>query len=282
VTEERPVPSPFGAATLTLLAWALTMVGEALFADVGAAFAVAVGLCIGLGGVGTLAARSVPSPADVRLGLLGFRPAFLVPILLMLPSVVLASEIDNWVRPLFAALPPPEPAQPAPDEEELRLVAIESVITLVLLRPVLEEFFFRGVVQQGLVAHLGALGGVVQTALLSGLTAGGLALVAPGLVASEAAQTAFLGLLLGLLRHTSGSVLASMVAAVGMRVLGFVAVAMASSVPIRGFNTPGPDHTPLAILAPCATLVALGAWLALRYPAGEGSLRGSESKRELS
>jgi membrane protease YdiL (CAAX protease family) len=271
VTEERPVPSPVGAAALTLLAWSLTIFGQVLFSEVGAAFAVAVGLCIGFGGVGTLAARSVPAPADVRLGLRGFRPAFLLPILLLLPSVLLASEIDNWVRPLFPALPAPEPRAAAPDQEELRLAAIEYVITLVLMRPVLEEFFFRGVVQQGLVAHLGAIGGVAQTALLSGLASGGLAPLGPGSVASGAAQAAFLGLLLGLLRHASGSLLAPMVAAVGMETLRFVAVSLAPSVPIQGFNLPGPDHTPLVILAPCAALVALGTWLALRLPRGAGA-----------
>jgi membrane protease YdiL (CAAX protease family) len=269
--EERPVPSPAGAAVLTLLAWAIATFGWALFAqDAGPLFSLAVGLCLGFGGVGTAAARAVPAPADVRLGLRGFAPRLLLPILLLLPAVVLASEIDNYVRPLFPALPLPEAAAAPPEDPEvMRLAATEYLITMVLLRPVLEEFFFRGVIQQGLVAHLGAAAGVLQTALLGGLASGGVALLlfGPDRAASAAAQAAFLGLPLGVLRQVSGSLLAPMVGAVGMAAAGFVSfTALAERLPIPGFNAPG-AHTPLWILAVCAALAAAGAALAPRLGA---------------
>jgi membrane protease YdiL (CAAX protease family) len=268
VSAQRPVPSPVGAAVLTLLAWAIAIFGFALLLeDAGMSLALAIGLCLGYGGVGTVAARAVPPPADQRLGLRGFAPRFALPILLALPIVVLGSEVDNWVRPLFPALQLPEGAAGAPaDEEVVRLAAVELVIVLVLLRPVLEEFFFRGVVQQGLVAHLGAVGGVLQTSFLSGLASGGLALpFGADRAASTAVQGVLVGLWLGLLRHTSGSLLAAIVAAVLLEAASIaLATGLAERIPIAGFNAPG-EHTPVAVLAACALPVAAGVALALRF-----------------
>jgi membrane protease YdiL (CAAX protease family) len=253
---------------LTLLAWATSLFGLALLAaDAGPWLSLAVGLCLGYGGVGTLAARAVPAPAEARLGLRGFAPRFGLPIVLLLPAIVLGSEIDNWVRPLFPALPVPKEAEALPSEEVLRLVTLEYVIVQALIRPVLEEFFFRGVMQQGLIAHLGAVAGVVQTALLAGLASGGLALPfgGAGLAASSAARGAFLGLALGLLRHASGSLLAPIVAAVLLESAAIaLGTGLAADLPIAGFNAPG-DHTPLAILAASALPVAAAITLALRW-----------------
>jgi membrane protease YdiL (CAAX protease family) len=267
---ERPLPSPVGATVLTLLAWFTVILGWALLESAGPSLALAVGLCLGFGGVGTVAARAVPAPADRRLGLRGFAPSFALPILLMAPAIVLASEIDNWVRPLFpATLPGLEAAAAAATDEGS--VAFEAIITLVLLRPVLEEFFFRGVVQQGVVAHLGFPAGLLQTALLSGLASGGLMILGgPDRAASAAAQAAFVGLLLGVLREGSGSLLAPILAAVLMQSAGVAAVAAAERFPIQGFTGPPGAHTPLWILAACAAPVALAVWLSLRNMSGDG------------
>ena len=264
MSEERPVPSPLGAALMTLLAFVAVLLGWVLFApDAGNAFGLAVGLCLGFGGIGTLAARSVPG-AEERLGLRGFSPRFLLPMLLFLPSLVLASELDNLVRPLFPAIQLPQDAV-ADSADVVRLVTLEFAITTALLRPVLEEFFFRGVIQQGVVAHLGALGGVAYTAALFGLANGGLELpFGPDRAASGAVQAAFAGLLLGLLRQASGSLLAPIVTSCALECLGIAStVLLANALPMPGFNAPGP-HTPLAVLAPCAAAVALGAWLTVR------------------
>jgi len=269
VSEEPALPSPVGATVLTLLAWVTVILGWALLEEASPSLGLAVGLCLGFGGVGTLAARAVPAPADRRIGLRGFAPRFALPILLMAPAIVLASEIDNWVRPLFPSSPALEAAAASAGGQ--RYAAFEAVITLVLLRPVLEEFFFRGVVQQGLVAHLGFPAGLLQTAILSGLASGGLLLVAgPDRAASAAAQGAFAALLLGTLRQGSGSLLAPILAAVLMQSTGVAAVAAGERFPIQGFTGPSGEHTPLAILAACAAPVALGCFLALRAPATEG------------
>ena len=206
----------------------------------------------------------MPPPADERLGLRGFAPRFALPILLMAPAILLTSEIDNWVRPLFPATLPGLEAAAASAIEE-RFAAFEAVITLVLLRPVLEEFFFRGVVQQGVVAHLGFPAGLLQTALLSGLASGGLMLLAgPDRAASAAAQATFVGLLLGVLRQGSGSLLAPILAAVLMQSAGVAFVAASERLPIQGFTGPPGEHTPLWILVACAAPVALAVWLSLR------------------
>ena len=269
MSEEPALPSPVGATVLTLLAWFTVVLGWALLEDAGPSLGLAVGLCLGFGGVGTLAARAVPAPADVRLGLRGFAPRFALPVLLLVPAILLASEIDNWVRPLFPSNPALEAA--AASAEEQRFAALEAVITLVLLRPVLEEFFFRGVVQQGVVAHLGFPAGLLQTALLSGLASGGLMLFAgPDRAASAAAQAVFVGLLLGALRQGSGSLLAPILAAVLMQSAGVAAVAAAERYPIQGFTGPPGEHTPLWMLAACAAPVALGCFLALRGRGAEG------------
>jgi membrane protease YdiL (CAAX protease family) len=186
-------------------------------------------------------------------------------MLLLLPSLLLASELDNLVRPLFPSLALTAEGEAAPDPVVLRLATVEFAITTALLRPVLEEFFFRGVIQQGVVAHLGALGGVAYTAALFGLVNGGLELpFGPDRAASAAAQAAFAGLLLGLLRQASGSLLAPIVASCALESLGLAStVLLAAALPIPGYNAPGP-HTPLSVLAPCAASVSLGAWLLLR------------------
>jgi membrane protease YdiL (CAAX protease family) len=261
---------------LTLLAWFTVTLGWALLEEAGPSLALAIGLCLGFGGVGTLAARAVPAPADLRLGLRGFAPRYALPILLMVPAIVLASEIDNWVRPLF----PSNPSLPVEGTEgsDPRYAAFEAVITLVLLRPVLEEFFFRGVVQQGVVAHLGFPAGLLQTALLSGVASGGLLLFAgPDRAASGAAQAFFLGLLLGVLRQGSGSLLAAILGAVLMQSAGVAAAAGAERFPIQGFTGPPGEHTPLWILAACAAPVALGCWLALRDTGGDRGAPASGS-----
>jgi membrane protease YdiL (CAAX protease family) len=272
VSEPQPaIPTPLGAASLTLFAWAITLFGTALASGAEGAISLAIGLCLGFGGVGTMAARSVPPPTDLRLGLHGFSPRFLVPILLMAPSIVLASEIDNWVRALVPPLAPETAGEAAAalarDPEIAQLETLEVVITMVLLRPVLEEFFFRGVIQQGLVAHLGALGGVLQTALLSGVATGGIFLVlGPNLAASAAAQAAFVATLYGVLRYASGSLLASILASIGYGLLG---IAASELVEIPGF-TVGSGHTPLWLVLASAVPVAAGLALAIawREPGG--------------
>lgn len=256
--EPRPVPTAFGAVTLTFLALAAAIFFSApLLVSVGYAVGLAVGMVAGYGGVGTLAARGIAPPADQRIGLRGFAPRHVLPLLLLLPAVLLASEIDNWVRPLVPAWTPPEGAPDAAPEELLPYLAIELVIATVLLRPVLEEFFFRGVIQQGAVQALGRGGGVALTTFCYALGAAVFALpTGPERAVSAVAQALFLGPLLSLLRLASGSVLAPILAHMGMALLGALALAARDTLPIPGFNTDAP-HTPPTLLFPAALSITL-------------------------
>ena len=128
----------------------------------------------------------------------------------------------------------------------------------------LEEFFFRGVIQQGVVAALGTRGGIVFTAAL-------FALVRTSLFASDAyhatsfgLQALGLGVLLGFVRLASGSILASALLLSAIEASGVLAHAFRETVPIPGFNAGG-AHTPLSFLLPAALSVAAGVWLLARH-----------------
>lgn len=261
-----PYPGPLYAALLTVSGVVLTAaVDDATRPLVGT---VALGLApvIGLGAVGALAATRVPRPHGARLGLRGIRARQLLPLALLLPVTLLASELDNAA---LAAFPPPDAAKVAqqvleklPTQESLDLV--ESLLVGVGLAPLVEEWFFRGVIQQGLVGRLGARGGVALTALLFGLAHGSPEL-SLGSWTAAVAPTFALGLVFGIARHRTGSLLAAVFVHAGANLAALLALAYASQVPIPGYNAPA-AHTPLALIAPAAISVALGLALLAREP----------------
>jgi membrane protease YdiL (CAAX protease family) len=253
-------PRPLAAVVLTAFAWSVLVLITALATPAaGGTLGLALGMLLGFGGAGTLAARAMPPPADQRIGLAGFPPRLLPALVLLLPAVLLASELDNQVaEQLFGGVKPElEGVAPGP------LDTLEWVLFGVLLRPVLEEFFFRGVVQQGVVAALGASGGVVFTAVL-------FALVRMSLFASDAyhatsfgLQAFALGVLLGFVRLASGSILAGALLLTAIEASGVLAHTLRETLPIPGFNAGG-AHTPLEWLGPAVLSVAAGIWLLVR------------------
>ncbi len=258
----EPAPSPAGAVALTGLAWSVMMLVAVIATPAtGGTLGLALGSALGLGGAGTLAARALPKPAERRIGLRGFAPRLLLPVLLLVPAVLLASELDNWIQRLFPAV---EPADAAASDPALGLAALELVLFIVLLRPVLEEFFFRGVIQQGVAAALGPVRGVALTAVLFGLVRASFGLFDPYRVLSFGVQAFLEGLLLGGLRLASGSILPCVLLQMLGGAAGFAALAWKEALPIEGFNT-GSGHTPLAWLAPAALSVALGLLLLARW-----------------
>jgi len=257
-------PGPWAAVGLTLAA----VVSSQLFAAVIAgpepspgvlATALGLGLTVGFGGFGTLAARRVPPPAEVRLGLRGFRPAFLVPMLLLVPVAILSSELDNVARALF---PPSEVAADAAGAATGRLEAmtsldlVQNAVLIVGLAPVLEEWFFRGVLQQGVVARLGSVRGVALTSLLFALAHGGPGTSFPIWLAAAAGSLLY-GIAFGALRLASGSLLAPILLHTAVNACGVLGVAFAERLPIAGFNAPG-AHSPLALVGAALVSCALG------------------------
>lgn len=263
-----PFPTAVSAVWLTVLASMTALMVVAMVAGEASKVSVAglgLGLAVGFGGIGTLAARQVPPPQAERLGLRVAPLRFVLPILLMIPITLLSSELDNVVRALL----------PAPDAQILDAVVkeriapdggldrLEALILSVGLAPVIEEWFFRGVVQQGLVAQLGAAPGVVLVAILFGLGHGDPSMSFQAWIAAASGAVLY-GLAFGHLRHTSGSLLPAIVMHALVNAMGAVALWFPEQFGVPGYNAPG-DHTPVAFLLPAVASVALGAWLALRF-----------------
>jgi hypothetical protein len=133
---------------------------------------------------------------------------------------------------------------------------LEQILLLSLLRPVVEEFFFRGVLQHGLASHLGRAAGVVLSAALYGVVHAGLYAGDERAAVSLACQGILEGSLLGALRFASGSILPGILLRAATSALGIATLVAAEALPIPGFNT-GDPHTPAVWLVPAAISVAL-------------------------
>lgn len=246
-----PFPAPLTA--LGLSAAAFLVLGLVAAALGGGAVGIAFGAALGYGGLGSLAARVVAPPADRRLGLTPFPPRAAIGVALLLPVVLVTSELDNWIRAAFAARSLAELGKP-------EVPTLELVLVGVLLLPVLQEFFFRGVLLQGCVAALGRARGVLAVASFEVLSRMALALgpeAQVGHAVSATAQFLLLGTLLGFVRLATGSLLPSIALSVAIEAVGTAAGAFPDRVAIPGFNAPG-GATPLTVLAPAVAAVALG------------------------
>lgn len=112
---------------------------------------------------------------------------------------------------------------------------LQAMIVLVGISPVVEEFFFRGVLQQGLVARLGLVRGIAMVALLW-------TLVRPApvdhwlrfLAASLASLV--LGSALGLVRVATGSILAAILLSSVWAAVGLASLALQGRVELPGLN----------------------------------------------
>ena len=257
----RPFPSPLAASLLTMMGAFFTTAIALMVSDwASPTAAVGIGTVLGIGGAGLLGAVNVPPPHAERVGLRGLRRRQLLPLLLLLPIALLASEVDNVVT---ALLPAPD-VQPEVQEavetlsSDTRLALLETALVGVGLVPVVEEWFFRGVVQQGLVATMGAAGGIFVTALFFALGHG--AGLTPQAWVALIAQTLVLGLTFGYARHKTGSLLAAILLHVGVNGMGVAVMAAPQIVAVPGYNAPG-AHTPLLVLWPALVSVAAGIWL---------------------
>ena len=257
-----PFPTPSLSFALAGLAAFMTLALGAGFGGSTAALAFAV--VAAQGGLGTLAARYVPEPAALRLGLVAFAPRTLPLVLLLVPIVILTSELDNWIRLAFGAAQSPQLGTPRP-------LAVEDVLTLVFLLPIVREFFLRGVLLQGCVSALGRARGIALVAFLQALLFSPGDPSQPATLASAAAQGFALGALLGALRLATGSILPGIALEALTSALGLAATAFPQLVPIPGFNAPGAT-TPLAVLVPAALSTALGIWLLARQLEREPAL----------
>lgn len=256
---ETSIPSPLGAVGLTAAAWLLFWLVVATAAESGMpTLGLALGTIAGFGGIGTLAARAVPAPAEQQLGLRGFPPRLLLMILLLVPAVLLVSELDNYLAGwLKTAASSGAAAAQAPAAGFQALGTLELALFTVGLRPVVEEFFFRGVLLQGLVSRLGVARGLLLSAALFALVRASYGSADVYHAVSLGSVALIEGWLFGLVRLASGSLLASILLSALTAGAGTAAVLSASALPIPGFNSPG-AHTPAVWLAPAAVCVGAG------------------------
>jgi len=262
---EEPFPGPFQASLLALLGIFVTSLVAVLLQDATSpTTAAGLATVLGLGAAGLLGAAHVPPPHAERMGLRALRLAHLLPLALLVPVALLAAELD----PLLSTwLPAPDAAEHAERMREVlptgeRLALVETVVVAVGLAPLVEEWLFRGVIQQGLVARLGGGAGVVLTALLFALGHGGAGMSAQSW-AAVVAQIFVLGLAFGFARQATGSLFAAILLHAGVNGLGVLSLAFdeaSASVDAAA------AHLPLAALAASALSVALGAWWLRRVP----------------
>lgn len=288
-----PYPDPRGALLLTIGAILSTGLIGVFFFGLGAMAAIGIGHAIAVGAIATLAATRVAEPQADRIGLRGFDPHALPLVLCLVPAVLLANELDNFAtdwstpqaeikeqfeidalaRDAFETEAPGQDDAPASEAPGLGIdlndpwTVAQAFVIYVGIAPVVEEFFFRGVLQQGIIARLGLVRGVAFVAFLYSLfhlpAMPVLARFLLGVISSFG-----MGCLLGLVRVATGSVLGSIVLASSWAAIGIVSFALENRVPLPGMNV---DNTHLPISVTIAS-IALVAW-ALRTVYGEAEQR---------
>ena len=150
---EKHFPGPGAALGLTFagvfLAAFSTVFVMALFGGEPSIASFGIGEALGLGAVAAFAAQRVAEPQRERFGLRALPVASVPFLILLLPLVVVLSEVDNILRVLLPAVEVP------PEVEGLKqqwlgqsgLSMLETLIVAVGIAPVVEEWLFRGVIQ---------------------------------------------------------------------------------------------------------------------------------------
>lgn len=200
---------------------------------------------MGFGLAFMLAASRIPAPPAFHLGFV--RPPAVAwwAGVFLLASILLVSELDNVSKQVW----------PVPEELLARAVpegagySLGLLFYLVIVLPLSHEVFFRGLLQPRMVEHWGTRRGVLCTALLD---AGASLLLNPWAVVSALCSA----LLIGTLRHASGSLLPGLALHALFGACGFLASYGAFGIP--GFDDTTAPHTPLGWLAPAAALTGVG------------------------
>jgi membrane protease YdiL (CAAX protease family) len=284
MSAEPIYPKPLAAALLCVSAWLMTAlvtvtIGGSESGELPVA-ALGIGEAVGIGGMAFLASLRVPEPQPARIGMRGLELAWLPALLALLPILVLSSELGNSLDAVF----------PAPEAGELQrtlrdhlhqqnaLGVLEMALVVAGIAPIVEEWLYRGVIQQGVVARLGKLPGVALAAFYFSLAHLN-PVASPAHVVVTLASTWPLGAALGLLRLATGSLAAPILLHALYNALALLAWRFDEVVPIAGFNAEG-AHTPLALLLASVASVAFAIsrlWPAARRAAADPGLPSEES-----
>lgn len=302
----QPYPDVRSAFTLTLLAMLAAAFTGVAFIDFGLLAAVGIGQAIGVGAVATIGAKRVAEPQAERLGLRPLDIKSVPTILCLAPAILLASELDNFAADWSGTPSPIEVSAEWPTDSAFGMDSIQETqagqegedggpesevltplinpddpwsllsafIVMVGISPVVEEFLFRGVIQQGLVQRLGLVRGVTMVALLW-------TLLRPAPIAGftrffAAAIASFgLGWALGIVRIATRSILGSILLAAVWAAIGLGAVALEGRMKLPGMNIEG-THLPWSVTIASALLVGWAGWMI--YQQAKERF-GSESRR---
>lgn len=280
-----PFPDVRTALLLTIGASVAGGVIGVLFIDLGLLAAQGLGTAIGIGGVATFAARRVAEPQATRIGFAPVAWRAWPMILCLVPAVLIASELDNFAYDASpekethaaspaerqAASPPvgesekpgaevtaeePVPIEPLIDPKN-PFGLMEGFIVFVGITPVVHEFLFRGVLQQGIVSQIGLTRGITITALLSTLLRLPYSPTIARFIAAYLVSFA-MSWLLGLVRATTGSILGSILLASLWAAVGFAALALEGRMALPGINVEG-THLPVAVTLASVLIVAWAA-----------------------
>jgi membrane protease YdiL (CAAX protease family) len=235
---EPPYPAPLQAFVLALAAAVLRLwLAVPLLGGLGPRpAAIGIATLVAFGAVFAFAARRIADPPGESLGLLPAPRRAWLAVLLLLPALLLISELDNALQALVPALR----GEQSEAAEATAGLLLEGTLVLVFVVPFVDEIFFRGVLQPGLVAALGRARGIALVAALDALAA--LSLFGPrGAVSTFAGAS-----LLGLLRDRSGSLLPGLLLNALFGAVGVAAQAGAFGIP--GFDDASAPHTPLGWL----------------------------------
>ena len=217
---------------------------------------VGMGALLAYAGIFSLCALRFRRPPTQQLSLVRAPASAWIAVAFLTASIVLSSELDNWVKVFF---PVPSDLLLTPEAPPPWFGTTFGIVEIVVF-PLAYELFFRGVLQPLAVARIGVTGGVLLTAMLasvaSGLIFGGLWGVAPAFVIS---------LVLSVLRQASGSLWPPIVlhALIGALTVG----AQYQLYGLAGFDDTTAAHTPLLWLIGAAVLSAVGfvlLWVAAR------------------
>ncbi len=135
---------------------------------------------------------------------------------------------------------------------------LQAFVVMVGISPIVEEFLFRGVIQQGLVQRLGFLRGVSMVALLW-------TLLRPAPIAGfgrflAAALASFgLGVLLGLVRIATRSILAPILLASSWAAVGLTSMVLTDEIDLPGMNVEG-SHLPITVTLASLAIVGWAGW----------------------
>jgi len=207
-----------------------------------------IGVLLGYGSALLLSKPFIADPPGPSLGFSGAPAHAWIAAVLLVPSVLVFSELDNVISSVF---PRPEfPESEVAARADLLSFA-QTALSAVVIHPLVLEIYLRGLIQPRVAVFWGSAGAVFGVALLTTLASalhapypGGLALLFCN------------ALMLGLVRRAAGSIAPCMLLSAGYGALATLARYEVFGIPGFDVVTPG-SHTPLSVLVVPAMLMGI-------------------------